>query len=140
MGDTEPKPFTAMVTWLTGAKITEREAVLETLPAASMLRARMVLVPAASVSVADQLVAPFALTKEPLFNCTSTRARAALSLAVPVTVTVALVNFALAAGVEMATEGAVTSAKLASRPRPGCMTKLRVALALKTSPLQPVKE
>ena len=75
-----------------------------------------------------------------MFNCTSTRARAALSLAVPVTVTAALVNFALAAGVEIATEGAVRSAKLASTSRPGCMMKMRVALALETSPLQPVKE
>ena len=100
----------------------------------------MVLVPTGSVREVDQLVAPFALTKEPLFNCTSTRARAALSLAVPVTVTVALVNFALAAGAVKATEGWVRSAKLASSSRPGCMEKFKTRLVEEEPPLHPMKE
>ena len=81
----------------------------ETLPATSMLRARMVLVPAVSVREVDQLVAPVAAVNAPLFNCTSTRSTVMLSLAVPVTVIVALLNLVFAAGEEMATVGMVTS-------------------------------
>ena len=51
-----------------GAKITEREAVLEMLPAVSMARARRVLAPGTSVTKADQLLVPVAAKKLPLFN------------------------------------------------------------------------
>src|SRR5262245_38353692 len=106
---TEPLPLISRLSVPGTEQKTLRVLVAEMLPARSMARTPIKLVPGARASSRLQAAVPVAIAKEPEPTWHSTRARPTLSLAVPVAVTVVLVRVSLGAGELMATVGGVRS-------------------------------
>src|SRR5437773_709940 len=104
-----PLPFVLIVIGLNTTQVIVSLTGSDSLPAASTLLTRTVLIPGLSAREADQLVVPLAGWKGPLPNWQSTCTTPLLSLAEPCKITVPLVNRALAGGNMIDTDGATES-------------------------------